>query len=200
PQYRIMFGAGGQLDATPDPQRMEQEIAKLCSRDAGSFRRYMDDNRRKLARFRPILESPFGRVLDLLRPATIQAFPWLRPWNSVGSELQRYFSDPRLVIAFSFQSKYLGMSPFQCPSLFSILAFLEYEHGVYHPRGGCSAISERMAEIAQEMGVDVRLGESVEAVQFDGRRAVGVSTDQGQYATDALVINADFAHTMQRLV
>lgn len=200
PQYRISFGAGGQIDATPDIQRMEQEIASICPADAASFRRFMDDNREKLSRFRPILESPFNSVLDLLRPSTLQAVPLLRPWLSVGSELQRYFSDPRLGIAFSFQSKYLGMSPFRCPSLFSILAFLEYEHGVFHPTGGCSAVSERMAEIAQQMGVRIHLDEPVKSIRFSGKRAVGVETANGSYDTDALVINSDFARTMHSLV
>ncbi len=200
PQYRIVFGAGGCIDATPDQSRMEAEIARLSPQDASSFRRFMDDNRQKLAHFRPILESPFSSCLDLLRPSTLQALPWLRPWNSVGSELQKYFHDPRLVIAFSFQSKYLGMSPFQCPSLFSILAFLEYEYGVFHPQGGCSAVGERMAEIALEMGVEICLDEDVEQIEFEGRKAVGVRTSRGRYRTDALVINADFAQAMQRLV
>ena len=200
PQYRIAFGGGGKIDATPNIERMEQEIASICPQDATAFRRFMTDNREKLERFRPILESPFSSVLDLLRPSTLQAIPLLRPWLSVGTELQRYFSDPRLGIAFSFQAKYLGMSPFRCPSLFTILAFLEYEHGVYHPTGGCSAVSERMADIAREMGVEVHLNEPVEQILFEGQQAVGVRTAERVYDSDALVINADFARTMQRLV
>ncbi len=200
PQYRIAFGQGGKIDATPNIERMERELAGICPADATAFRRFMDDNREKLRRFRPILESPFRGVLDFLRPSTLQAVPLLRPWLSVGSELQSYFRDPRSVIAFSFQSKYLGMSPFRCPSLFSILSFLEYEHGVYHPTGGCSAVSERMAAIATDMGVEIRLNEAVEQIQFSGKKAVGVQTAAGSYRTDALVINSDFARTMQKLV
>jgi phytoene desaturase len=41
------------------------------------------------------------------------------------------------------------MSPFKCPSLFSILSFLEYEHGVFHPIGGCGAVTKAMARVAQ---------------------------------------------------
>jgi len=200
PQYRIHFGPGSQLDATPDIQRMEAEIARLSPHDAGAFTRFMNDNREKLRRFRPILESPFSSVFDLLRPSMLKAVPWLRPWHSVGSELQSYFADPRLVLAFSFQSKYLGMSPFQCPSLFTILAFLEYEYGVYHPTGGCSAVSERMAENAQEMGVELHLNEPVEQLDFVGRQIVGVTTNRRRYPSSTLVINSDFARTMKRLV
>lgn len=138
PQYRITFGTGGQLDCTPDIERMEQQIAKISPEDAGALRRYMDDNRVKLKRFRPILESPFNSPLDLLKPSLLAAASKVKPWKSLGQELESYFKDPRMVLAFSFQAKYLGMSPFKCPSLFSILSFLEYEHGVFHPYGGCA--------------------------------------------------------------
>jgi phytoene desaturase len=200
PQYRLTFAAGGKLDCSPNLDRMREEIAQLSPQDADAFARYMRDNRVKLEKFRPILESPFNSPLDLLRPALLGAASRVHPTRSLGRELERYFSDPRLVIAFSFQSKYLGMSPFQCPSLFSILSFLEYEYGVFHPIGGCSRVSEVMADVAAEMGVDVRLDEPVTALDFDGRRVRSVTTAEGRYDADAIVIGADFAAAMQRLV
>lgn len=200
PQYRIDFGGGVHLDATPDVETMEREIARISPDDAGAFRRFLDVNRTKLEKFRPVLESPFDSVRDLFRPALLDALPHLAPWRSLDAELGRFFSDERVRLAFSFQSKYLGMSPFRCPSLFSILSFLEYEYGVYHPVGGCSAVMEAMARVARELGVDIRLDEPVEEILFDGRRATGVRTPRAGYRSDALVINADFARAMTRLV
>ena len=200
PQYRLIFGAGGQLDATPDTQRMEAEIAKISPQDAGGFERFMTENRDKLARFSSILERPFYSLRDLFRRDIFQALPLLRPWRSLHKEVGRFFDDPRLKLAFTFQGKYLGMSPFQCPSLFSILSFLEYEHGVWHPTGGCGAVSLVMARLAREMGAKIRVDEPVTEVLFDGRQAKGVRTTKGTYECDALVINADFAHAMKRLV
>jgi phytoene desaturase len=92
------------------------------------------------------------------------------------------------------------MSPFNCPSLFSILSFLEYEFGIHHPIGGCAAVSEAMGQVAGEMGVTLSLGEEVEQVLFEGKRAVGVKTNRGVHHCDALVINADFAQAMTKLV
>ena len=69
-------------------------------------------------------------------------------------------------LAISFQTKYLGMSPFKAPSLFTILAYLEYEYGVFHAKGGLGTITQRMAEIARELGVDIRLNEPVEEFIF----------------------------------
>jgi phytoene desaturase len=200
PQYRLVFGAGGKLDATPDVGRMEREIARLSPGDEGRFSAFLKDNRDKLNRFSSILERPFYGVRDLLSPDVLRALPLLRPWRSLHSEVGRFFDDPRLKLAFTFQGKYLGMSPFQCPSLFSILSFLEYEHGVWHPIGGCGAISQVMARLARSMGAKIKVNEPVTQVMFAGRRATGVRTTQGTYEGEALIINADFAHAMRHLV
>ncbi|MFQ3593851.1 MAG: FAD-dependent oxidoreductase, partial [Gemmataceae bacterium] len=135
PQYHLKFGSGGDLRCTPDLDAMTQQIAQLDAEDAKQFGRFLNENREKLARFRPALERPFLSLRDVLSWDMIKLMPLLRPWLSLDDELSRYFRDPRVRLALSFQSKYLGMSPFQCPSLFSILSFLEYEHGVWHPTG-----------------------------------------------------------------
>ncbi len=200
PQYRLVFGGGGEIRATADVARMEAEIAAIAPEDAPRFQTFLSDNRAKLEAFRPILERPFDSWTALLDPSLLGALPWLRPTKSVDADLSRYFADPRIRLAFSFQSKYLGMSPFRCPSLFTILSFLEYEHGVYHPIGGCNAVAHALARCAERLGVRIRLGEPVEEIVFRGRRAVGVRTPAGEYASDSLVVNADFARAMERLV
>jgi phytoene desaturase len=200
PQYHLIFENAGELRATGDAERMEREIAQIAPGDAAGFRRFMADNRRKLERFRPALEMNYSGLRDVLTLELMKLLPLLRPHASIDNDLKRYFADPRVRLAFSFQSKYLGMSPFQCPSLFTILGFMEYEYGVFHPRGGCGALLTRMAEVAAELGAKVRLNEPVEEILFSGRRAVGVRTPAGEIPADALVVNADFANTMTKLV
>jgi phytoene desaturase len=200
PQYRIVFGTGGEILATPDPERMEAAVTALSPADAGAFGRFMEATREKFQRFAPFLEQPFESWMDLANPDLLRLVPMLKPWKSLDAELGRFFSDERIRLAFTFQSKYLGMSPFRCPSLFSILSFLEYEHGVFHPIGGCGAISSAMARIAEDLGVEIHYGEPVESMRFEGRRVTAVRTAAGEYEADATVVNADFARSMTRLV
>jgi phytoene desaturase len=200
PQYRLIFGAGGSLDATPNVPRMEEAIASVEPRDAPAFGRFLAENSAKLERFKPCLENPFPSWRAVVSAKMLKLLPYLRPWASLDRELKRFFSDERLRLAFSFQSKYLGMSPFRCPSLFSILSYLEYGYGVFHPIGGCNALTHKMAEIAQDLGVEIRLSEGVDGIMFTGRRAVGVRTSSGEYRSDAVMINADFARAMTRLI
>jgi phytoene desaturase len=200
PQYHLVFESGGRIAATGDLDRLQAEVARIAPVDARHVARYMADNRRKFAACRSVLERPFNSVRDMLRPDVLGALPVLLPPRSVDKDLSRYFADPRVRLAFSFQSKYLGMSPFRCPSLFTILAFMEYEYGVWHPRGGTGAVMAAMARACVEMGVDLRLGEPVERILVDGGSATGVRTSAGDERFDALVVNADFAHAMRTLV
>jgi phytoene desaturase len=200
PQYRLVFGSGGELLATPDLKRMEQAIAQLSPDDARGFHRFFCDNRNKMEKFTPFLESPFESWRDLAKLDMIKLLPLLRPWRSLDSDLRSYFKDERIRLGFSFQSKYLGMSPFTCPSLFSILSFLEYEHGVFHPVGGCGAVTKTMARIAEDLGARVLLNEPVEEMVFAGRKCTAVRTANRTLAADAVVVNADFAQAMQRMV
>ena len=200
PQYRLIFGSGGELQATPDLERMERAIAELSPEDARSFHRFFCDNRNKLEKFTPFLEQPFESWRDLAKLNILKLLPLLRPWHSLDSDLKRYFKDERIRLGFSFQSKYLGMSPFTCPSLFSILSFLEYEHGVFHPVGGCGAVTKAMARVAEDLGAKVLLNEPVEEMMFAGRKCTAVRTANRTLTADAVVVNADFAQAMQRMV
>ncbi|MBP1804901.1 phytoene desaturase family protein [Rubellimicrobium aerolatum] len=200
PMYRLRFEDGRTFDATPDVARLKAEVARIDPEDARNVEAYLADNRAKFEAFRPVLQKPFLGLGAFADVAMAKALPHLRPWATVDADLKRWFRNPDTRLAFSFQSKYLGMSPFKCPSLFTILAHIEYGHGVWHPMGGCNAIPRAMAECLARMGVEVRLSEPVEAMTFDGRRATGVRTAKGSYGADAVVVNADFAHAMRSLV
>lgn len=201
PQYRLVFeGTDAAIDATPDLARMEAEIARLCPGDAAGLRPFLAENARKLEAFRPALERAFNTTLDMLRWDVVSALPLLRPHRSVDRDMQRFFRDPRVRLAFSFQTKYLGMSPFRCPSMFTMLSFLEYEHGVFHPVGGCGAVSDAMARVAERLGVEIRYGAPVDRVAFAGKRAIGVEAGGTHHAADAVVVNADFAHAVPGLI
>ncbi len=200
PHYRLVFGAGGELLATPNPEQMERAIAAISPGDATRFHEFVTRNRTKLREFLPILQSPFESWKDLAKPEMVRLLPLLAPWRSLDDDLQVHFKDERIRLGFSFQSKYLGMSPFRCPSLFSILSFLEYEHGVFHPTGGCGAVTATMARMAEEMGVRILLNEPVDKVLIEDGKAVGVKTANHTLAADAVVVNADFAGAMQKMV
>ena len=220
PQYRLQFehpsGDGSLehvLDCTADIDRMVAEIAKIDADDASRFPQFIADNRKKFDAFTPILQKGWrggaSGLADYADPTLMAMLPLVKPWASVDVDLKKYFRNERIRLAFSFQSKYLGMSPFRCPSLFTILSYLEYDYGIYHPRGGCGAVSRTMARVAEELGVEIRRGAEVTGLDFDDPAGTlactGVSyrdaDGRARHAdADAVVVNADFAAAMRDLV
>jgi phytoene desaturase len=57
-----------------------------------------------------------------------------------------------------------------------------------------------MERVLRDMGVTFHLNEPVEKIVFEGKKAVGAQTSQGRYDADSVVINADFAANISRLV
>ncbi len=201
PNYRLVFGAGGSINANTDLEDMVSQIRELCGEDnANGFRKYIEDNRTKLKLSKNCLNTPWRGPTDLLSRRALRVAKILRPWRSVSSDLSKVFSDERMQLAMSFQTKYLGMSPFQAPSLFTILAYLEYEHGVFHVEGGLGTITQKMANIARELGVKIILNEQVNEFVFEGKKVIGAKTDNGTYTADKFVMNADFATGMKGLI
>ena len=201
PNYRLVFGAGGSINASTDLEDMVSQIGELCGEDnANGFRRYIEDNRTKLKLSKNCLNTPWSGPTDLLSRRALRVAKVLRPWRSVSSDLSKMFTDERMQLAMSFQTKYLGMSPFQAPSLFTILAYLEYEHGVFHVEGGLGTITQKMANIARELGVKIMLNETVNEFVFEGKKVIGARTDNGTYTADKFVMNVDFATGMKGLI
>ncbi|MEM1184541.1 MAG: phytoene desaturase family protein [Planctomycetota bacterium] len=204
PMYRLLIGQPGQrpaqIDTTQDVAEMARRIGKLSPKDAEVFPRFIAENRKKLQLSEPILRKAIRSPLDLVDPKNLALLPILKPHKSVHQLLGEYFTDERVKLAVSFQSKYLGMSPFECPSLFTILPLIEYEYGVWHPMGGCHAICEAMARIAESRGAEIRLSTPVESITFSGSKATGVVANGEQESFDAVVVNADASWAIKNLV
>jgi phytoene desaturase len=201
PSYRLTFGAGGFIDATSNLDQMTERIRELSGdKNAEGFEKYVLENRKKLDYSRICLQTPWKGPSDLFTKRAMKVATILKPWASVASDLSRLFDDERVRLAMSFQTKYLGMSPFHAPSLFTILAFLEYEYGIFHAKGGLGSITKKMADIAIEMGVEIKLNTEVKELIYDGKTVIGVKTDEGEYRAKKTILNADFAHAMTTLV
>ena len=198
--YRLIFGQGGVLDCTSNVDQMCERIEKLSGeKNALAFKKYLKDNRKKLDKSKQCLQEPWFGARDLLSERALRVAGVLRPQRSVAKDLMKLFDDERLMLAMSFQTKYLGMSPFNCPSLFTMLAFLEYEYGIFHPMGGLGNVSAKMGKIAKDMGVDFRMEEEVTEVIMDKKTIKGIVTKNGEFYADKVIMNADFAQGMTSL-
>lgn len=198
--YELIF-ENRRITMYRDRERMMKEIEKHYPGNGEGYIRFMSETKKKFERLTPLLQSKMDRYVDYVSWRVLKALPHLSLGRSLYEVLRDYFSDEELLLAFTFQSKYLGMSPWECPGAFSILSFMEHEYGVYHPIGGLNQLSQAMAKVTVELGGVIHFGAEVDKLLVDGKTTKGIILKTGeQIHADEVIINGDFAHVMTNLV
>lgn len=198
--YRLHYSDGRDFHVYFDKEKIEKEIVRLFPDDAGSYARFMKTQKVKFDRLYQCLTVPYMRFYNYLRLKLLKSLSTMDLGTSVHGVLSTYFKNEDLKIAMSFQAKYLGMSPWDCPGAFTILSYIEHEFGIYHPMGGVHKICEAMAQVAISDGAKIILNAPVKMVISQGGRATGIELMDGQVIeADHVIVNADFAHGMTHL-
>ncbi|MFZ4395774.1 MAG: phytoene desaturase family protein [Kiritimatiellia bacterium] len=199
PMYQLSF-KDKVLRPTTDRERMRAQIESLFPGNGIGLDKFHAVEAVRYDRMYPCLKKAYSTAASMLLRPLLRALPHLSLGRSLYDVLGDYFSAEDLRISFTFQSKYLGMSPWQCPGAFGLIPYVEHAFGIDHVMGGLSMISEAMAKVAREHGADIRLNTRVKQVLVKGGEARGVLlTDGSVVDADAVVINADFGHAMETL-
>ncbi len=199
--YRLKFGDGRNFVVHFDKEKKKQEIARLFPGDEAGYDRWFKAQKRKFSLMYPCLKVPYIRWYHYLRPKLLKALPFMQNFTSLYKVLSQYFKHDDMRIAMTFQAKYLGMSPWECPGSFSILSYIEHAFGIFHPIGGVHKITEAMAKIVEEEKGRVVLNKPVTQIIIEEGKAVGVQFADGSVdRADYVIMNTDFAAGMTQLV
>ncbi|PPA72364.1 phytoene desaturase family protein [Jeotgalibacillus proteolyticus] len=185
-----------------DPVKMKDEIERHFPGDSAGYDAFMADTRMKMDRLRPILQSKMDHYYQYMSFKVLKALPQLSLGKSLYTVLSNYFQHEELKLGFTFQAKYLGMSPWECPGAFSILSFMEHEYGIFHPMGGVNQLSKAMARVVHEYGGNIHLGNGVKKLITDQKKNVTgfILEDGREVECDEVIINGDFSHVMSNLL
>lgn len=198
--YELAFN-GYSIRATSDHERMRREIERHFPGQGVGLDRFEKREKVRFKRMYPCLQKDYGHLGALLAPVFLRALPHLSIGRSIFQVLGDYFEPEKLRLAFTFQSKYLGMSPWDCPGAFGLIPYAEHAFGIHHVIGGLHRMSEAFAKVLGEEGGTLHLGTPVRRLLLDGRTVQGLElADGNKVETDAVVVNADFGHAMTHLV
>jgi len=199
PMYRLNFSDKTML-VRSNPEEMKAEIERAFPGEGGNLDRFLAGESKRFEKLYPCLQKPYGTLSSLVSSTLLAAVPHISIGRSLYDVLSGYFKSEQLRLAFSFQSKYLGMSPWDCPGLFTMIPYTEHAHGVYHVMGGLCRISEALARVAREEGAVIHTSSPVKRIIVKDGKACGLELESGdKVECDDVVINADFGHAMSTL-
>ena len=199
PMYQLSF-PDKNFFPTADREKMKEQVHTIFPGNEKGYDLFHKKEKVRYEKMYPCLKKPYSTFASLFSPDLLKALPHLSLTKSLFQVLGGYFNKEHLKISFTFQAKYLGMSPWECPGAFAIIPYIEHAFGIDHVEGGLSEISAAMATVFGEHGGELRLNSPVKKILVSNGSATGVLLDNGeQVNANAVVINADFGHAMATL-
>ncbi len=201
PTYHLIFDDGSQLALTSDMKHLEEQLEAV---EPGSFQgllRYLDEGHRHYhVGVEKLVYPDFRKLGDFFKLSNIPLVQQVKPLAKHHAHMSAYFDDPRLKAAFTFQDVYMGLSPFEAPATFSMMPYTELAHGVWYPKGGMYQLSEALANLARQAGVEFIFNAKVEKISVLGDQVRGVIVDGELVEADVVLANADLPYVYDKLL
>lgn len=204
--YKVHFHDGDTIELSSDLTKMKSVIEKYETNSNEPFLKFLDFLKESHAHYetsvQQVLKSDFQHWWQLFRLKWIPELFRLHLFYSLYGRMATYFKSDHLRRAFTFQTMYMGMSPFDAPATYNLLQYTEFAHGIWYPVGGFWKVVESIEKIAKDkFGVRFIYNSPVERIVIENGSAKGVELANGTIMTaDAVVSNADLVYTYNNLL
>lgn len=192
PMYTIHFADGTSYTKYSDEKKQQEEIRRVFPGEEERFVRFMRDmNMYFTTGERLILTKSFLNKKTFFTKETLALLSRMRAYQSVKTNVSRYFQDERLQLAYSLQTLYIGGNPYATPSLYSLVSFSEHAHGVHYVKGGYASLVSLLAKKLQQAGVTVHVQAPVERYRVNGAKVEALEVHGKEHRFDAVIMNID---------
>ncbi len=190
------------FDASSNIEKTEAEIKKIAPEDAGNFKKYLADAKRKYEiAEKTFLAHSLNDLPKLLRPKYLKDLLAISSLKTLDKHNAGYFQSAKLQQLFNRFATYNGSSPYQTPATFALVPFVEFGLGAWYVRGGIYEIPKALAKLADQLKVEIRTNCAVEKIIVENEKAVGVKLENGEIIkSDFVVANSDAVETHRNLL
>jgi phytoene desaturase len=201
--YKVLFSDKESFTITDDLSKTYQLFDANEHGGAQKFKDFLASAKdlyefamKKLVRFdydRPI-------SFELMSPEIISRLPQMGLFDTYHQKVARYFKNRHLQKLLEFMTVFLGGSPFNTPSFYSLMAHADFNQGIWYPTGGMYKLIEGLTKLCHEQGVKIHVSQNVTEMVLEKGKIQKVVTNDTSYSCDIVVSNADYAYTETALL
>lgn len=200
PLYKIYFNDGTIHSASSDLTKMISTIEEVSLQEASGFLRYLSDiYSRYLIAKNHFIEKAFRKPSDFYNPNTLYQGLKLKTFDSAYKSIGKFVKDPKLQEILSFQTLYIGLSPFNGPSIYTIIPMIELIYGIWFLKGGMYTYTKAMEKLFLELGGKINYSSPVEKIIIENKKATGIQISHTINHGDYIVNTSDFPYALDQL-
>jgi phytoene desaturase len=201
PLYQLHYHDGQTITMSSNLNKLIATLEQFSKEDAQGYLAYLANiyKRYNIARS-GFIDRSFDSLKDILSIKNIINTLRLKTLQSAYQSISKYVKHEKLRQALSFQTLYIGVSPFVGPSIYTIIPMIELLYGIWYIKGGMYAFAKAMEKRFIEIGGKVLLNASVESIIIEDKVAKGIIVDGQTLVFDKVLCNADFPYAMEHLI
>lgn len=201
PLYQLHYQDGTSFTVSSNLTKLIPALEKISFEDTQGYLAYLADvyKRYNVAR-KGFIDRAFLSWKDIFSWQNIVDTIRLRTLNSAYSSIAKFVKNEKLRQALSFQTLYIGVSPFVGPSIYTIIPMIELLYGIWYIKGGMYGMAKAMQKRFEELGGRIMLNSNVDAIDVDDNIAKGIIVNGEKIAADAVLVNADFPWAVSHLL
>jgi len=201
PSYSVIFGPGQQMDLPASMQGLYDLFERYEPGSSANLGKFLAEAKYKYdVGMSDFVHRPSHSIMEFADLRILMSLFRLQMFKSVSSHIRKLFKNEQLIQLLEFPVLFLGATPEKTPALYSLMNYADMALGTWYPMGGMHKIVEGMISLAQELGVQIRLGEEVKSIYVPNGHATKVITTKGEYDADVVVAGADYNHVDQQLL
>jgi len=200
PAYQVYYGIDDTIKISSEINEIYELFEKEEKGSSVSLKKFLNQAKDNYnVAVRDLVYRPGVSPLELITPKTVAKLNQL--FFDIRKQIQKKFSNPRLIKILEFPVLFLGAKPGNTPAMYNFMNWADFGLGTWHPKGGMFQVIKGMEILAREqLGVNFVVNAPVEKIAVDKN---GVATSilvNGTYIPSNIVLSgADYHHTEQLL-
>jgi phytoene desaturase len=196
PSYKVFFEDKVSL-AVPSSAQKAAALFESMEKGAGEkFKAYLADSQKKYnVAMTSVLYKNMDTILGLASREVAAYANIAKIFLPIHTIISDYFKNDKIQQILEYNLVFLGCSPQNAPGIFSMMAHVDFNLGIWYPQGGITTVIQHMVAIAKKNGVKFHFHSPVENILVQNGMATSIVAAGREIPADYVVSNADYKFT-----
>lgn len=202
PIYRSFYPDGTIYDFSRELASLIKNLESISMEDAIGYMKFLSEvyERYTIAN-EHFLRKSFENPIDFFKISSVLNALKTKAFSTSHQLVSEYIKDEKLEKFLCYQSLYVGISPYEGPSIYTLVPVISQLYGLWHLKGGMYSYVKALQKAIYELGGVIETNYLVDEIIISGDKAIGIkSKERESVFADIIISNADFPYTMETLL
>jgi phytoene desaturase len=201
---KYFYEDGTVVNAYSNAERFANELKNVINEDDKAVINYLQQSKNNYQKLGEIfLNQSLHKIKTWVNTKVFKTLLKIKTkyiFKNLHQHNQSLFKQKQTVQLFDRYATYNGSSPFKAAAMFSMIPHIEFNEGVFYPKGGMISIANALYKLAIDKGVEFYFNSNVERIINTENKVNGVVVNNENHFANVVVSNMDVYFTYKHLL